>query len=124
GLGDVVAGSLQGDLQILHLAEVAGEPLAGLEGGLNHDVEKSGASHARMSFGNNRRLGTAGAARMNMPEPDIRPQNHNFREVSSLARVSAARRALPDARPPPHEAERYLFAAVIAAFCSSSVRPR
>src|SRR5690606_14468798 len=103
--------------QILHLAEVAGEPLAGLEGGLNHDVEKSGTSHARMSFGNNRRFGTAGAARMNMPEPDSRPQNHNFREVSSLARVSAA-------RPPPHEAERYLFAAVIAAFCSSSVRPR
>ena len=39
GLADVVARALQRDLQVLHLAEVAGQRTAGLRGGLHHDVE-------------------------------------------------------------------------------------
>jgi len=41
GLRDEVAGSLDGDLQVLDLAEIARQRLAGLERGLNHDIEES-----------------------------------------------------------------------------------
>src|SRR5690606_31137904 len=49
-LGDEVAGSLDRDLQVLHLAEIARKRFAGLDGSLNHDVEKSGTSHAGKSL--------------------------------------------------------------------------
>ena len=39
GLADIVAGALQRDLQILHLAEVARQRPAGLHGGLHHDID-------------------------------------------------------------------------------------
>ena len=39
GLADIVAGTLERDLQVLHLAEIAGQRAAGLVGGLHHDVE-------------------------------------------------------------------------------------
>ncbi|MCY1232260.1 hypothetical protein D9M72_447410 [compost metagenome] len=40
GLRNIVARSLERDLQVLDFAEIAGQRLAGLEGGLNHDIEK------------------------------------------------------------------------------------
>ena len=41
GLRNIIAGAFQRDLQVLHFAEIAGQGLAGLECGLNHDIEKS-----------------------------------------------------------------------------------
>ena len=41
GLADIVAGTFQRDLQVLHLAEIARQRAAGLHGGLDHDVEES-----------------------------------------------------------------------------------
>jgi len=40
GLADVIARSLQRDLQVLHFAEVARQRAAGLGGRLNHDIEE------------------------------------------------------------------------------------
>ena len=45
GGGDEIARALQRDLQVLDLAEIAGEAAAGLEHGLDHDVEKRRAGH-------------------------------------------------------------------------------
>ena len=42
---DEVARPLQRDLQVLDLAEVAGESAAGLEHGLDHDVHQRRAGH-------------------------------------------------------------------------------
>ena len=39
GLADIVARTFQRDLQVLHFAEVARQRTAGLDCGLNHDVE-------------------------------------------------------------------------------------
>ena len=43
--GDEIGGTLHGDLQVLHLAEVALEAATGLARGRDHDVEKGGPEH-------------------------------------------------------------------------------
>ena len=45
GGGDEIARSLQRDLQVLDLAEIALEAAAGARGGLDHDVEDCGMLH-------------------------------------------------------------------------------
>ena len=48
---DEIARPLQRDLQVLDLAEIAGEAAAGLEDRLDHDVEEGGAGHVSWRFG-------------------------------------------------------------------------
>ena len=45
GLADIVAGALERDLQILDFAEISAERFAGLERGLDHDIQKRRAGH-------------------------------------------------------------------------------
>ena len=45
GLADKVARTLERDLQVLHLAEVARQRLAGLQRGPNHDIDKRRTGH-------------------------------------------------------------------------------
>ena len=45
GPGDEIAGALHGDLQLLALAEIAGEGAAGLADGLDHDGDERRADH-------------------------------------------------------------------------------
>ncbi len=44
-LRNVVGRAFQGNLQVLYFAEIACQRLAGLEDGLDHDIEKGGAGH-------------------------------------------------------------------------------
>ena len=49
GVRDEVGRALARDLEVLDLAEILGERAAGLDRGLDHDVEEGGAGHAALS---------------------------------------------------------------------------
>ena len=57
GGGDEIARALHGDLEVLDLAEVAGEAAAGLEHGGNHHVEKGRAGHCGVPWAQTGRAG-------------------------------------------------------------------
>src|SRR5690606_14440923 len=48
GVGHKVGRALARNLEVLDLAEIAGQRAAGLEGGLNHDVEERRAGHWKL----------------------------------------------------------------------------
>ena len=50
GLADIVARTLQRDLQVLHFAEIARQRAAGLHCGLDHDIEDRRTCHASLLF--------------------------------------------------------------------------